>query len=278
MKMIKNDSKWVLSLYLQEGSYQYKFIVDGKWCYDILKPTQKDPLGNINNVLLVSNEPNPKPQSKSQPQNPPKSQSKSTKKPIEEPLSGRSLEFDIIHNNPPKDSIVFFGDSDIAYWDVQHYFPECSPLSCGVPGATTNHILRYTPFFLTKYQPKVVVLIGGENDLGHGVTPKKVAHNFEKILSLFQAHHVPLIYVSTKLEPNTRHLQQQYEETNSLISALCSSSESGALFVDCYADFLIAGVKPNRHYFESDGIHLSPKGYQLFTLKVREALKSLSFL
>jgi hypothetical protein len=43
-----------LTIDLEPGSYDYKFIVDGRrWCYDILKPTKADERGNRNNVIIV---------------------------------------------------------------------------------------------------------------------------------------------------------------------------------------------------------------------------------
>ena len=40
-------------LELPAGHHQYKFIVDGKWYYDMKKPNLTDPLGNINNYVDV---------------------------------------------------------------------------------------------------------------------------------------------------------------------------------------------------------------------------------
>eukprot|EP01105_Mastigella_eilhardi_P012499 TRINITY_DN2859_c0_g1_i1.p1 TRINITY_DN2859_c0_g1~~TRINITY_DN2859_c0_g1_i1.p1 ORF type:complete len:312 (+),score=83.64 TRINITY_DN2859_c0_g1_i1:140-937(+) len=39
---------------LGEGKHQYKFLVDGRWCYDILQPVVTDPLDNVNNEIDVS--------------------------------------------------------------------------------------------------------------------------------------------------------------------------------------------------------------------------------
>ena len=44
------------TLDLPAGQHQYKFIVDGKWYFDIKKPNLHDPLGNINNYVDVSPE------------------------------------------------------------------------------------------------------------------------------------------------------------------------------------------------------------------------------
>ncbi|KAH3761499.1 metal-dependent phosphohydrolase [Pelomyxa schiedti] len=42
-----------LRLFLPPGVYSYKFVVDGKWVFDMEKPTTTDPLGNTNNILTL---------------------------------------------------------------------------------------------------------------------------------------------------------------------------------------------------------------------------------
>ncbi|MFH2144419.1 MAG: AAA family ATPase [Candidatus Omnitrophota bacterium] len=45
---------WSKVFYLEPGRYQYKFVVDGKWCTDPKNPhTEKDKTGNINSLLLI---------------------------------------------------------------------------------------------------------------------------------------------------------------------------------------------------------------------------------
>jgi len=52
--MVKEGGKWILPIYLQQGKYTYKFIVDGKW---ILDPANKlyegNEYGTDNSVLWV---------------------------------------------------------------------------------------------------------------------------------------------------------------------------------------------------------------------------------
>jgi len=42
-----------ITIPLPIGTYWYKFIVDGKWFYDILLPNQHDLNGNVNNIFVV---------------------------------------------------------------------------------------------------------------------------------------------------------------------------------------------------------------------------------
>jgi hypothetical protein len=46
--------KWRLQLWgLPPGVYSYKFLVDGKWCTDVMAPSQMDAYGNTNNMCVV---------------------------------------------------------------------------------------------------------------------------------------------------------------------------------------------------------------------------------
>ncbi|CAN8067417.1 unnamed protein product [Agarophyton chilense] len=47
------DGSYALALPLPPGKHLYKFIVDGKWFYDVTKPIETDSEGNVNNVMYV---------------------------------------------------------------------------------------------------------------------------------------------------------------------------------------------------------------------------------
>lgn len=38
---------------LLPGSHQYKWIIDGEWKYDGERPITRDPMGNVNNFILL---------------------------------------------------------------------------------------------------------------------------------------------------------------------------------------------------------------------------------
>jgi len=53
------DGTFQVTLTLEPGIHEYKFIVDQNWCYDINKPHTSNPVaGAINNVLEVKNDGN----------------------------------------------------------------------------------------------------------------------------------------------------------------------------------------------------------------------------
>jgi len=51
-----HDNKLHKQFNLRPGYYEYKFIVDGVWCYDMLKPHTNDNHGGRNNYFRVERE------------------------------------------------------------------------------------------------------------------------------------------------------------------------------------------------------------------------------
>lgn len=49
-----NNNLYTASLLLPPGRYEYRFIVDGKWCNGGCKEQVSNPFGTMNNVLVVS--------------------------------------------------------------------------------------------------------------------------------------------------------------------------------------------------------------------------------
>ncbi|EAS02707.3 kelch motif protein (macronuclear) [Tetrahymena thermophila SB210] len=52
-KQNENPYYFTCTMSLQAGTYQYKFIVDGKWTYDQSSPSAEDGFGSFNNVIEV---------------------------------------------------------------------------------------------------------------------------------------------------------------------------------------------------------------------------------
>jgi len=56
LNMTKTDEGWILPVYLREGTYSYKFVVDNQWYTDPVNPVErKDGQGNTNSVLSIGN-------------------------------------------------------------------------------------------------------------------------------------------------------------------------------------------------------------------------------
>ena len=57
VEMMRNSEGWSLPVYLREGTYAYKFLVDGKWMTDPANPSVRKDAGGIENSFLEIGEP-----------------------------------------------------------------------------------------------------------------------------------------------------------------------------------------------------------------------------
>jgi len=49
----ESKDKWVISLSLERGRYEYKYMVDGKWMINSASPIVDDGFGSKNNIITV---------------------------------------------------------------------------------------------------------------------------------------------------------------------------------------------------------------------------------
>jgi lysophospholipase L1-like esterase len=174
---------------------------------------------------------------------------------------------------PLKHQIVFVGSSTIRRWDVASYFPDLTILNRGIDGTELSDAVRYIDRLVLRYEPRLVVVYAGDNDIGGGRISEQVAVDFERFV---RAVHTKLpetriLYIGIKPSP-LRWLQvDRMRLANQVIRAICERDDRLA-FLDF--DNLMLGwdEKPRRELYVEDGLHLSPQGYQLWTAVLRPYL------
>ena len=73
---------------------------------------------------------------------------------------------------PKRGGIVFTGSSSVRLWDVEKAFPDLPVLNRGFGGSVANDLIVYAEKVVLRYQPKVLVVYTGSNDLhGHPSRP-----------------------------------------------------------------------------------------------------------
>ena len=86
-----------------------------------------------------------------------------------------------------KNSIVFYGDSIIEYYDVEHIFIHLGPVyNCGIGGITSDMLLHFVYEGVIKYHPSQVFILVGTNDLGNTVmaSPRDIALNIKEMVEI----------------------------------------------------------------------------------------------
>ena len=53
VELLKEDGKFRKSIPLDDGHYEYKYIVDGKWMHDPNSPNMVNDMGSYNNYVDI---------------------------------------------------------------------------------------------------------------------------------------------------------------------------------------------------------------------------------
>src|SRR5438270_868126 len=80
---------------------------------------------------------------------------------------------------PPRGGVVFVGSSTIRLWKLDKSFPELHALNRGFGGSQLADSVHFAPRIVLKYEPRVVVLYAGDNDLAARKTPEQVFADFQ---------------------------------------------------------------------------------------------------
>jgi len=178
--------------------------------------------------------------------------------------------------------ILFVGDSDIDYWDSSVGFP--GSFNVGVGGYTTNDVIKEVDQWVEELSPTWVVLVAGENDVnGKRAVTEKAIDRFKTIANKFIANGARVIYLGTKVEPDSKELYEEYMFYDEALRAFATELSSGTekppfQMIDVFRSFTNTkgGVKATSwsQLYNSDGLHMSRLGYKLWNAWVKVAMGS----
>jgi lysophospholipase L1-like esterase len=178
-------------------------------------------------------------------------------------------------NPPPKHGIVFVGASSIVRWNLAEWFPDVKDaVNRGFGGSEMADSAKYAGRVVVPYAPRTVVLYPGENDIARGTTPQTVGAGFVKF---YQTVHSALpntriIVIGLKPTPARWHLNDKFLDANNRIRSYCQS-HSQCIYLDVTAAMLGPDGTPKPELFISDGQHMTPAGYKIWTALIRPRLQ-----
>jgi lysophospholipase L1-like esterase len=174
---------------------------------------------------------------------------------------------------PPRGQIVFVGSSTIVAWDAPRYFPDQRIINRGLWGSALVDSVRLVDRLVLPYEPRLVVVYAGDNDIDAGLTSEEVTVQFERFVRAIHARlpQTRIVVVGIKPSPQRWLVIDRVRATNAMIRDVCSRDDRVA-FVDVDNPMLGWDEKPRQELYLDDGLHLSPKGYELWTTLLRPLL------
>jgi hypothetical protein len=177
---------------------------------------------------------------------------------------------------PPRDAVVFVGSSSIRGWDTLETDMATLPvIERGFGGSHLEHVIANAHRIVTPYDPRVVVVYAGDNDLasGSGKTPDDVVRDYQTLVALLKEDlpGVEIVFLSIKPSKRRWDRWQAMSEANRRIAAW-SESDPSLHYVDVASPLLDQRGEPRDDVFVLDGLHLNETGYAEWTRVVRPAL------
>jgi lysophospholipase L1-like esterase len=180
-------------------------------------------------------------------------------------------------SSPLKGGILFAGSSSINLWgSLAEDMAPLPVLNRGFGGAHLDHVNRYARRIVTPYEPRVIVLYAGENDLSgwSSKTPESVAADFRHFLEIVHSE-LPatrVLYLSIKPSLLRQGLAEAQHRANELIEKIATADDR-LEYVDVASPLLDADGKPRPELFGWDRLHLNDEGYRVWTSLLKPRLE-----
>ncbi|MBQ7358082.1 MAG: hypothetical protein IJW65_05025 [Clostridia bacterium] len=166
--------------------------------------------------------------------------------------------------------VAFLGDSLTDGYDVAKYYPQYKTANRGIGGDTTVGLEARLDVSVYELKPKVAVMLIGANNM------QSMMENYEDILNGFKEN-IPdteIVLISlTSMGGDWGRNNQLAAYNNVKIKLL--AEKYGYEFVDMYSALMNIETGEIYDEYTTDGGHLTPAGYEVFT---RELTPVLEFL
>lgn len=167
--------------------------------------------------------------------------------------------------------IVFVGNSITHWGDWAELLGNHKVRNRGIAGDISYGVLARLDEILAR-KPKKIFLMIGVNDIGRGIPLQNTLGIYERILlKIISDSPSSRIFVQSVLPINDTLINRKYYTgTNTQISTMNKSlarlaSKYNIPYIDLYTLFLDESGRQMKALFTYDGIHLSAKGYLLWT-------------
>lgn len=176
---------------------------------------------------------------------------------------------------PASGQVLLAGSSTFRLWlTAKEDLADYSIINRGFGGSQMSDLNFYFDRIVTKYNPKVILVYEGDNDLAAGESPMSVFEDF-KIFAEKVKNQLPnaiVGYCSIRPSLARINMRDKQVEANQMIRAYCKKLK-GFYFVDIQKDFYLKNGDLMPDIFVSDKLHMNKKGYDIWTKATRKFLK-----
>jgi lysophospholipase L1-like esterase len=176
-------------------------------------------------------------------------------------------------NPPKKNPEVYVGSSTIRLWDLKKSFPRLNAVNSGFGGSQIRDVTHFADRLVFKHEPFSIIFYAGDNDINAGRTPEQVVTDFKAFADAAHAKlpKTHIYFISIKPSPARWAKFDAQSKANELVKTLCEKNE-WLSYIDFVPFLLGADGKPIPDLYDKDGLHLSPKGYEVLSKLVARSV------
>jgi len=167
--------------------------------------------------------------------------------------------------------LLFIGDSLIEYFDWQERFPKYSVYNMGAAGETVEGLYaRLQVLYMQLDTPDAVFIMSGINNLAMG--HRKFITTYRKIVrGLKKQYRSPKIFVQSLLPVLFPWISnEEIRDINLQLKKMADAEKVG--YLDIYSLFLDHEGRTVADYLLEDGVHVSEKGYCVWSNEIEKHL------
>jgi lysophospholipase L1-like esterase len=176
---------------------------------------------------------------------------------------------------PPMDAVEFAGSSMFEGWtEVTAHMAPIPAFNRAIGGSKTADILKYLDQLVIQYQPKVVVLYSGINDVSEGVSSAKAVENIQKIIEVINAKlpETQVIYVAILNASNRADSWELINDANASIKKYAEQN-SRMTFLDISSALVDGRGATRQEFLTSDQSHYNSAAYEAMAEAVKPAVQ-----
>lgn len=170
---------------------------------------------------------------------------------------------------------IFIGDSIVAGWDLEYYFPYLDVVNRGKNGAITSDLesISWSP----EMKQTVVISLIGTNDIAYFKgsilstdTLNEIVSSYKQAILKSFATNFIVISILPRNGTNAAIMNQQIMKLNEKLKNMTKEIPN-VVFLDIFNYFIGTDGQLDVN-FTVDGIHLNIYGYELLSAKLSEIL------
>lgn len=176
---------------------------------------------------------------------------------------------------PTWGGILFVGSSSIRMWEtLEEDFSDRPVIRRGFGGSHFSDLLHYADRVVFPYEPRLIFVYEGDNDVASGKSPARVFGDFREFVGRVKERLPGTRVAFLAIKPSRARWDYVHEmrEVNALVEQR-AKVDSAVVFVDTFSPMLGESGEPMDSLFVDDRLHLSPRGYAVWREIVREILE-----